>query len=66
MQNTYHANGKTYMAKAAPFSMSINKCTGCAFHATKTAAACLGHTCTGTLRADFRDIIWIENKENTK
>ena len=63
--NTYQANGKTYKAAPPPFSMSINKCTGCAFHATKTAAACLGYTCTGTLRADFRNIIWLETQEQT-
>lgn len=62
---TYQTHGKTYKATPAPFSMTINKCTGCAFYATKYAASCLDHACMATLRADFKEIIWLEIQEST-
>lgn len=58
--NQFTRDGITYRAAPPAFPTSVNKCTGCAFHATRSATSCLGNACTGTLRADFRDIIWIK------
>lgn len=57
--NEFTHQGQRYKAEPPLFPASINKCTGCHFHSTKRATGC-SHlpTCMGTLRTDFRDVIF--------
>jgi len=66
-QNSLTIDGTTYKAAPPAFPDSVNKCTGCAFHATKHSQGCerLPVTCLGSLREDFRDVIW-QKQEQTK
>ena len=60
IENTITREGITYRASAPLFPDSINKCTGCAFHAIKHKSGCAGNNCHGTLRPDFRNVIYIK------
>jgi len=58
---THTFNGVLYDVVPAPFSMSINKCTGCALHATRYnkrhSAGCPLEVCAASLNASFSDKI---------
>lgn len=55
-------DGITYRAAPPAFPWSANKCTGCAFVATRSVTSCETHptSCIGSLRVDFRDVIWVK------
>jgi len=55
--NEFKLNGVTYVAARPPFSASVNKCTGCAFHADKKQCTQVP-TCLASLRPDFSDVIY--------
>lgn len=59
--NIINWNGKTYKAQPAP--SEYNSCTGCAFrqHSMCLRPRSLGvYTCLPTVRADHKNIIWVE------
>lgn len=62
MPETYtHRDGRMFYVVPAPFSTSINKCTGCALHATKYTEPCGDalKVCAGWLNGTHADKILV-------
>lgn len=64
MPETYtHNDGRGFYVAPTPFSTSVNKCTGCALHATKYQVGCGDalRVCASFLRSDHRDMILVKD-----